>query len=258
MNKRDHSELSRQPKELTFAWIRGDESLVRFWCALVLAMIIVVVAWFSLRVVVPVSVAADRPRVKMAQLVMLDKNSHPSLQRLLASQNLPSLGSGTLLDETPPLEDVLTQLGLEEQRDSEMSLYPAPEVSMRLKWPSEKDVELALPPLPEISVDSWPRAAEGEPVEWVLRIAGSGPLGEFVTGHSFSWKGPVPLARKSTWLVATDGEGKLALVVPAGTVEKKVEQQVRGLWQRFFETTRGAPAQIAEQLELTFVEKGEE
>lgn len=258
MRESSNSERIKEPRELTFAWVRGDESLIRFWCALLLAAVLMAVAWFSLRIVVPVSVAADRPRVGQAQLILLNEESHPSLQRLLSSQNLPSLGGETLVGETPPLEDVLTQLGLGEERGSEVELYPAPAIGNRLQWPEEVDLALALPPLPEVSEDNWPTELAAETPEWSLQVSAQGALGELLDGHRFLWDGPVPVDRKSIWSLATDDGGELAFAVAVGEVEEEAETRIRGLWQRFFDQRGETPGRLSGLLAVTFVEKKDE
>lgn len=224
--------ISRHPEGLTFAWLRGDESLVRFWVALVLAVLIFVGGWFAIRIRVPAAMAPDSQRVEKAQLLMMNAESHPSLQALLENQRLPSLGVGESVGEVPLVADVLQQLGLAEEVQREIILYQAPVSKLVLDWPVEEKLALAMPKLPEPAEELWP-SWEGAPArQWSVGIVARGAESEALAEVSLPWSEVLPAEKMALWSLIFDERGELAYAHSVADFAK--EDEMRKLLQRFF------------------------
>lgn len=242
MKSKSLPEGERSPAELTFAWLRGDEALVRFWCSLLLASGIFVALWLTLRIGVPVSVASDPPRVGKAQLIVVDENSHPSLRELLSARNLPSLAVEESVGEVPLVADMLAFLGLPEEAEETLTLYPAPELAPELNWPVVSSRAVSLPPLPELDESLWPRSQELTAREsaWMVRLTAKGQLAESFPARTVPWEGDLPGQRRAVWSLVFDDAGALVLALP--TVELQEEQDP--LLRRFLEEQFASEAGI--------------
>ena len=226
--------ISRHPEGLTFAWLRGDESLVRFWVALVLASLIFIGAWLGIRVMVPVAMTPDRPRVEKAQLLLMNAKNDPGLLALMTSQRLPSLGVQESVGDAPLVEDILRQLSLSEEVEEEVYLYPAPEVTPTLAWPQEGEMVLAFPELPSPRKQDWPKWGDGPAARWSLEIAAAGSRGKILEGASFFWEGAAPVEKSFTWWLVFDDWGELSSALAVGILEEGVEAEMRKQLVLFF------------------------
>lgn len=235
MKPRPTNSPVRSSGELTFAWRKGDEAVVRFWFAVLLSIALFVIAFALIRIVVPTSVAGNRPRVEKAQLVIVDESSHPSLLRLLDDRNLPSLGVEESVGEVPLVEDMLSVLGLAEERRVMPQLYPAPEEIVRSPWPKTDGAGLSLPSLPAIDESSWPQIEQQEAVQWAVQISGLGELGEVMKSRVAPWSRAVPAIRQARWTVIFDRAGRLVYAVPLDGTTASARVGIRGLLQQTFE-----------------------
>ncbi|MGJ8726634.1 MAG: hypothetical protein ACSHYB_18965 [Roseibacillus sp.] len=257
MKSKSVSGVSRHPRELTFAWSRGDEALIRFWSALLLATAILVGTWFSVRVVVPASMAPDRARVDRAQLIVVGEGSHPSLRKLLSDKSLPSLGVDNEIVDAPMLEGMLSLLGLEEEVEKRFELYPTPSIEPKLTWPTEEQGAFKLPALPAIGEDSWPQLEVSTELQWEVTLRGQGEMSEILSERVLPWNGPVPAIRSAVWSVVLERDGSLAFAGAVdgaeGEIEKTIRKMLQGLFDRGFELEGGASGVV----ELKFEQKAE-
>ena len=248
--------ITRDPKELTFAWTRGDQALIRFWIALFLATVIFLAIWFSVRVKVPAAMAPDRMRVDPVQLIEVSKDSHPSLRNLLADKKLPSLGGDEGIADAPMLEGMLSLLGLEEESGRPLSPYPEPIIQPNLVWPKEEQDDFTLPPLPEIVASPRPQMAEQTDLEWEVSLKGQGKLGELLKEKILPWDGAVPAIRSLVWSVVVNEEGALAFAGALDSENAAVEQEIREKLQRLFESEFLGEGNLSGVVELKFEKKG--
>ena len=102
-----------------------------------LASGILIALWFSVGVVVPAAMAPDRPTVDSAQLIIVTENSDPSLKALVLDKSLPAMGEQVLPD-APMLDGMLSLLGLQEEVERSVRLYPEEITKPSLDWPKWK------------------------------------------------------------------------------------------------------------------------
>lgn len=244
--------VSRHPKELTFAWRQGDGVFIPLWCAVILALGVSIALWALVRVVVPVSVAADAPRVNRVQLLVVDEESPPSLRSLLSDESLPSLGVEEAVADAPMLEGMLSLLGLQEENELSLQLYPEPPEVLSLEWPQEEKEALMLPSLSEVSKAVWPRHEEKDGLGWTVYFSGKGELGEVLNSKTLPWSESVPAIRHSVWSIVIDADGSLAFAAAVDSVDAEIKKMIRKELQGLFRTelTVGGPA--SGLVELTF------
>jgi hypothetical protein len=242
---------------LTFAWRRGDEALVRFWCALLLAGGLFFGAWLAFRIVVPAAMAEDQPRVERAQLILVNEESHPSLRRLLADRNLPSLGIEQSPGTVPLVEDMMALLGLEEEREVPLKLYPAPEVAIPARWPKEKELAMVLPKLPALDESSWPQIEPAEPGQWAVKFSIKEPEGEVMAEPVAPWRLPVPAIRQGKWRVVIDADERLVFATPMSETSEDAQKEIRGLLQKIFEVGQWSHPPRSGLVELSFLKIAE-
>ncbi|MBK1835394.1 hypothetical protein [Roseibacillus ishigakijimensis] len=209
----------KEPCPLCFAWLRGDDSLVRFWVAVLLAGAVTVFAVRFVDLGVPVSLAVDRPELGRAQLIVLDESSDPALRRLLQDSALPDLGQE---EEGPFLEEVLGPLGLAENTMLPPLVLPAPVLAEEAEWPEENG-ELILPPLPELQ-ENWWRGPGGGERTWQMRVVL--PQAEGEREILLPWPGAAG-ARDSRWVLSFDEEGAVAFASAVAGVGEKREREMR-------------------------------
>ncbi len=216
-----------QVEGLTFAWLRGDQSLVRFWFALILAVLIFGGFVSLLKITVESSLVSDRPRVGKAQLLLMNGDSHFSLQELAAVQRLPSLGVKESVGEAPLVGDLLKQLGLEAEEVQKVNLFPAPELVPDFHWPEKITRGLVLPALVAPLEKGGPQWSPKESSNWVLQIEGVGAFEGELTENSIPWSHPLPTEKTSLWSLVFDVRGRLVFASAVSNVDEDLERKMR-------------------------------
>ena len=256
MKSKTDSRAAHAADGLTFAWLRGDESVVRLWVSVFLAFVLFVAASFLLRVLVPVSVAVDPPQVSKAQLILVSPESHPSLKSFLEAGNLPSLGIKESAGDVPLVGEMLALLGLEEEEKAVIQLYPAPEIVPELAWPSKEGKGLTLLPLEAISEESWPTVS-GPGEGWVIQFEAKGELGQLFEGEVFPWPMGEPVRRETLWSVAFDSDGALVFASAIESLDVKSDREIRRLLESFFEDRHSLRVTAPSLIKVRIKEKKE-
>lgn len=221
--------VSEKEASLTFAWKVCEGTGARLCLATLLALLVFGLAGMSLRIVVPSSIAEDGRRLPEAQLVVVNADSDPSLRRLLAENEVPSLAVAEAVGEAPLIDDLLAQLGLTEQEVRRVDLYPAPRIAPILAWPQRADTSLTLPPPPEV-VESAPIVRNTRP--WRVRLTATGPLAELFGEGEFPWTRGGGIVPQREFFVTVDPSGRTVVASLLGEAEPAVEADLRRLWER--------------------------
>ena len=220
---------AHKSEDLVFGWLSGERYFVRFWLAVLLALGFFGAAWVGLQIEVPRSLMTDSPRVEKAQLLMLDSENYASLQELIHTERLPSLGIKESVGEAPLVANLLQQLGLQETERERVRLYPAPELVSELRWPEGESKGFALPDLPALNESEWPRWGEKD-LKWSLEIEGGAEFANRLASKSFLWDFPLPPEKEILWALVFDDLGELVF---SDAVDEK-DAPWQGELRRFF------------------------
>ena len=256
MKPKSISRSSRHPEGLSFAWHRSERYLIRFWVALFLATLVTVAVCLAIRIVVPTSIASERPRGNKAQLLIVTDTSHSSLQELLTSQKVPSLSSEELIGEVPFVVDILMQLGLEEEVGQELNLFPASVSIPVLKWPKEEKRGPALPALSAPLEELWPQWSVGPVIPYSMTIVTKGLLAEDLVELSIPWTEALPMPKSSRWSFVFDERGDLVFLSAADHMDREVEGEIRKLLWQALEERQMTVNSLAEIVTVNFEKEG--
>lgn len=214
---------------LTFAWTTCEGDGARLCLATLLALLVFGLAGMSLRIVVPSSIAKDGRHLPEAQLLVVNADTDPSVLRLLAKNEVPSLAVEEAVGEAPLIDDLLAQLGLTEQEASAIDLYPTPHLAPILAWPRQANANLTLPPLPKV-VEQAPIVQKIRP--WRVRLTAAGSLAELFGEAEFPWPRGGGRDPQREFFVTVDPSGRTVVASLLGEAEPAMEADLRRLWER--------------------------